>query len=45
MGPTSYHQSISADIGSLEPGIYTVRVMAIDGEGRVGGYAWTFTVV
>ena len=45
MGPTSYYQSISADIGGLEPGIHTVWVIAIDGEGRVGGYAWTFTVV
>ncbi len=45
MGPTSYYQSISADIGGLEPGIHTVLVTAIDAEGRVGGYAWTFTVV
>ncbi len=45
MGPTSYYQSISADIGGLEPGIHTVWVIAIDGEGRLGGYAWTFTVV
>jgi hypothetical protein len=45
MGPTSYYQSISADIGGLEPGSHMVWVIAIDGEGRVGGYAWTFTVV
>ena len=45
MGSTSYYQSISADIGGLEPGIHTVWVIAIDGEGRLGGYAWTFTVV
>ena len=45
MGPTSYYQSISADIGDLEPGIHTLWVIAIDGEGRVGGYAWTFMVV
>ena len=45
MGPTSYYQSISADIGGLKPGIHTVWVIAIDGEGCVGGYAWTFTIV
>jgi hypothetical protein len=45
MGPTSYYRSISADVGGLEPGIHTVRVIAIDAEGRVGGYAWTFPVV
>ncbi len=45
MGPTSFYQSISADIGGLEPGLHTVRVIAIDAEGRAGGYAWTFTVV
>ena len=45
MGPTSYYQSVSADIGNLGPGIHTVWVVAIDGEGRAGGYAWTFAVV
>ncbi len=45
MGPTSYYQSISADIATLEPGTHVVWVIAIDAEGRVGGYAWTFTVV
>jgi hypothetical protein len=45
MGPTSYYQSISTDIGGLEPGIHTVWVIAIDGEGCVGGYAWTFTII
>ncbi len=45
MGPTSYYQSISADIADLEPGSHMVWVIAIDAEGRVGGYAWAFTVV
>ncbi|HZY57992.1 MAG: hypothetical protein M3246_07100 [Actinomycetota bacterium] len=45
MGPTSYLQSVSADIGDLRPGVHTVRVIAVDSKGRAGGYAWTFTVV
>jgi hypothetical protein len=45
MGPTSYLQSVSTDIGDLSPGAHTVRVVAIDSEGRAGGYAWKFTVV
>jgi hypothetical protein len=45
MGPTHYQQTISTDIGDLSPGIYTVRVKAIDSEGLVGGYVWKFTVV
>ena len=44
MGPTKYLQTISADIGNLEPGAHVVKVKAVDSEGRVGGYAWTFTV-
>ena len=45
MGPTAYLQTVSADIGSLDPGAHTVRVKAVDSEGRAGGYVWTFTVV
>ncbi len=45
MGPMSYLQSVSADIGDLRPGVHTVRVIAVDSEGRAGGYAWTFRVV
>ncbi len=45
MGPTSYQQTISAEIGNLRPGPHLVRVKAVDSEGRVGGYVWTFTVV
>lgn len=45
MGPTSYQQTVSADIGNLGPGAHTVRVKAVDSEGRVGGYLWTFTVI
>lgn len=45
MGPTTYLQTVSADIGNLEPGAHVVKVKAVDSEGRVGGYAWTFTVV
>jgi len=45
MGATSYLQTISADIEELKPGSHTVRVKAIDSEGRVGGYVWKFTVV
>lgn len=45
MGPTKYLQTVSADIGNLEPGAHVVKVKAVDSEGRVGGYAWTFTVV
>ena len=44
MGPTHYQQTVSADIGNLEPGAHVVKVKAVDSEGRVGGYAWTFTV-
>lgn len=45
MGPTSYLQTISADVGDLRPGAHTVRVKAVDSEGRAGSYSWTFTVV
>ncbi len=45
MGPTRYLQSVSADVGDLSRGTHSVWVVAIDSEGRVGGYAWTFTVV
>ena len=45
MGPTSYLQTVSADIGDLRPGVHTVRVIAVDSKGRAGGYVWTFTVV
>ncbi len=45
MGPTSYQQTVSADIGNLRPGFHLLRVKAVDSEGRVGGYTWTFTVV
>lgn len=45
MGPTTYLQTISADIGNLNPGTHVVRVRAVDSEGRAGGYVWTFTVV
>ncbi len=45
MGPTRYHQSVSADITDLTPGIHSVWVIAVDSEGRMGGYAWTFAVV
>ncbi len=45
MGPTAYQQTISAGIGNLGPGTHTVRVKAVDSEGRAGGYVWTFTVV
>jgi hypothetical protein len=45
MGPTRYYQSVSADITDLMPGIHSVWVVAVDSEGRMGGYAWTFAVV
>ncbi len=45
MGPTRYLQSVSADVGDLSSGTHSIWVVAIDSEGRVGGYAWTFTVV
>jgi hypothetical protein len=45
MGPTRYHQSVSADTTHLMPGIHSVWVIAMDSEGRMGGYAWTFAVV
>jgi hypothetical protein len=45
MGPTRYLQSVSADVGDLSCGTHSIWVVAIDSEGRVGGYAWTFTVV
>ncbi len=45
MGPTRYYQSVSADITDLTPGIHSVWVVAVDSEGRMGGYAWTFAVV
>lgn len=45
MGPTRYLQSVSADIGHLQPGIHTARVVATDSEGRKGGYSWTFAVL
>lgn len=34
-----------ADIGNHSPGAHTVRVKAVDSEGRAGGYIWKFTVV
>ena len=45
MGPTRYLQSVSADVGDLSCGTHSIRVVAIDSEGRAGGYAWTFTVI
>ena len=45
MGPTIYLQTVSAEIGNLEPGAHVLKVRAVDSEGRVGSYAWTFTVV
>ena len=45
MGPTIYLQTVSADIGNLEPRVHVLKVKAVDSEGRVGSYAWTFTVV
>ena len=45
MGPTRYYQSVSADITDLMPGIHSVRVIAVDSEGRMGGYSWTVAVV
>jgi hypothetical protein len=45
MGPTRYLQSVSTDVGDLSCGTHSIWVGAIDSEGRVGGYAWTFTVV
>jgi hypothetical protein len=45
MGPTSYLQTVSTDIGDLRPGAHSVRVIAVDSKGRAGGYVWTFTVV
>jgi hypothetical protein len=45
MGPMRYLQSVSADVGDLSCGTHSLWVVAIDSEGRVGGYAWTFTVV
>ncbi len=45
MGPTRYLQSVSTDVGYLSSGTHSIWVVAIDSEGRVGGYAWTFTVV
>ena len=45
MGPTAYLQTVSADIGSLDPGAHVVSVKAVDSEGRAGGYVWRFTVV
>lgn len=45
MGPTTYLQTVSADVEDLKAGAHTVKVKAADSEGRVGGYAWTFTVV
>ncbi len=45
MGPTTYLQTVSADIGNLSPGAHVVRIKAVDSEGRAGGYVWRFTVV
>ncbi len=45
MGPMSYLQTISTDIGNLRAGAHTVRVVVVDSKGRAGGYVWTFTVV
>jgi hypothetical protein len=45
MGPMSYLQTVSADIGDLRAGTHTVRVIAVDSKGRAGGYVWTFTTV
>ncbi len=44
-GPTTYLQTISADIEDLRPGTHTIRVKVVDSEGRAGGYVWKFTVV
>ena len=44
-GPTTYLQTISADIEHLSPGTHTIRVKVIDSEGRAGGYVWKFSVV
>lgn len=45
IGPTSYYQSVSADITDLGPGVHSVWVIAADSQGRMGGYAWSFVVV
>jgi hypothetical protein len=45
MGPTRCLQSVSTDVGDLSRGTHSIRVVAVDSEGRAGGYAWTFTVV
>ena len=45
MGPTHYQQTVSVDIGNLNPGNHTVRVKVVDSEGQAGGYVWQFTVV
>jgi len=44
-GPTTYLQTISTDIEDLSPGTHTIRVKALDSEGRAGGYVWKFTVL
>ena len=44
-GPTTYLQTISADIEDLSPGIHTISVKALDSAGRAGGYVWQFTVI
>ena len=45
MGPMPYVQTVSADIGDLGAGAHTVRVVAVDSEGRAGSWVWRFTVV
>ena len=45
MGLTRYQQTVSAEIGNLSPGHHTVRVKAVDSDGRGGSYVWEFTVV
>lgn len=45
MGPTPYYQSVSADITDLGSGVHSVWVIAVDSQGRMGGYSWSFVVV
>ena len=45
MGPVPYLQTVSVDIGDLGTGAHTVRVVAVDSEGRAGSWAWSFTII
>lgn len=45
MGPTRYYQSVSVDISDLGPGVHSVWVIAVDSQGRVGSYSWSFVVI